>query len=56
MLSELKNAETGEPLQLMRFYLNGDPQLIFPLYELIFNHSSAVEIQPKETPLNNKTW
>ncbi len=55
MLSELKNAETGEPLEFLRFYLNGDPQLVFPLYELIFNHASAVEIQPKETPLDNKT-
>ncbi|MGI8641081.1 MAG: type VI secretion system baseplate subunit TssF [Pyrinomonadaceae bacterium] len=55
MLSELKNAETGEPLKFLRFYLNGDPQLVFPLYELIFNHASAVEIQPKETPIGNKT-
>ncbi len=55
MMSEMKNAETGEPLEFLRFYLNGDPQLIFPLYELIFNHSSAVEIQSKEVPLDNKT-
>ncbi len=55
LLSELKNAETGEPLKFLRFYLNGDPQLVFPLYEMIFNHSSAVEIQPKETPISNKT-
>ena len=54
-LSELKNSETGEPLKFLRFYLNGDPQLIFPLYELIFNHSTAVEIQPKEAPISNKT-
>jgi len=55
MLSELKTAETGEPLKFLRFYLNGDPQLVFPLYELIFNHASAVEIQPKEKPITNKT-
>jgi len=54
-LSELKTAETGEPLKFLRFFLNGDPQLVFPLYELIFNHSSAVEIQPKEAPITNKT-
>ncbi len=54
-LSELKNAETGEPLEFLRFYLNGDPQLVFPLYELIFNHCAHVEIQPKEKPLGNKT-
>ncbi|HEY0659518.1 MAG TPA: type VI secretion system baseplate subunit TssF [Pyrinomonadaceae bacterium] len=54
-LSELKNPETGEPLKFLRFFLNGDPQLVYPLYELIFNHSSAVEIQPKEPPITNKT-
>ncbi len=53
MLSELKNAETEDPLKFLRFYINGDPQLIFPLYELIFNHASAVEIKPKEAPLGN---
>lgn len=52
-LSELKNTENEEPLKFLRFYLNGDPQLIFPLYEMIFNHSSAVEIRPKETPLGS---
>ncbi len=55
LFSEMKDAETSEPLKFLRFYLNGDPQLVFPLYELIFNHSSAVEIQPKETPITNKT-
>jgi len=55
MLSELKTSDTGEPLKFLRFFLNGDPQLVFPLYELIFNHSTAVEIQPKETPISNKT-
>ena len=55
MFSELKDTETSEPLKFLRFYLNGDPQLVFPLYELIFNHSTAVEIQPKETPITNKT-
>ena len=55
MLSELKTADTDEPLKFLRFYLNGDTQLVFPLYELIFNHSTAVEIQPKEAPITNKT-
>ena len=52
MLSELQVAETEQPLKSLRFYLNGEPQLIFPLYELIFNHASAVEIKPKEPPIN----
>lgn len=50
-LSTLRIGDTEEPLKFLRFYLNGDPQLIFPLYELIFNHASAVEIKPKDTPL-----
>lgn len=50
-LSTLKIADTEDPLSSLRFYLNGDPQLIFPLYELIFNHASAVEIKAQETPL-----
>src|SRR4028118_116042 len=40
LLSELKNAESNEPLKSLRFFLNGDPQLVYPLYELIFNHAS----------------
>ena len=52
-MSDLKVADTEDPLKSLRFYLNGDPQLVFPLYELIFNHASAVEIKAKETPLGN---
>lgn len=55
MFSELKNGETDEPPKFLRFYLNGDPQLVYPLYELVFNHTSAVELQPKDTPISNKT-
>ncbi len=51
MLSELKNAVTDEPLESLRFFINGDPQLVFPLYELIFNHSTSVELVPKEAPV-----
>ena len=53
-LAELKNAETDEPLKYLRFYLNGDPQLVFPLYELIFNHASAVEFKAAEKPLGGE--
>lgn len=55
MFSEIKNSETEKPVEFLRFYLNGDPQLVFPLYELIFNHASAVELQPKDPPITNKT-
>jgi type VI secretion system protein ImpG len=54
-LHELKIGETGEPPESLRFFLNGDPQLTFPLYELIFNHASAVEFRAKETPLGDRS-
>jgi type VI secretion system protein ImpG len=54
-LHEMKVGSTGEPLKSLRFYINGDPQLIFPLYEIIFNHATSVEFRPKDTPIGNKT-
>ncbi len=54
-LHEMKQAENGEPLKSLRFYLDGDPQLVFPLYEIIFNQSTKVEFRPKEAPLGNQT-
>ncbi len=54
-LHELKIGETGKPPESIRFYLDGDPQLVFPLYEIIFNHATAIEIRPKDAPLSNKT-
>ena len=54
-LAEMKIGETAEPPESIRFYLNGDPQLIFPLYEMIFNHCSAVEFRAKETPADKMT-
>ncbi len=54
-LSELVVGATGEKPRSLRFYLNGDPQLVFPLYEIIFNHSTKVEFRPKEAPFGQKT-
>ncbi|MBX7172995.1 MAG: type VI secretion system baseplate subunit TssF [Pyrinomonadaceae bacterium] len=54
-LAEVKDGESKEPPKFLRFYLNGDPQLVYPLYELIFNHATAVEFFPKEPPITNKT-
>jgi type VI secretion system protein ImpG len=54
-LSEFKVGSSGEPLNFLRFYLNGDPQLVFPLYEIIFNHAASVEFRAKEAPIGNKT-
>ena len=54
-LSEMTMGDTGEPPKFLRFYLNGDPQLVFPLYELIFNQASAVEFRAVEKPIGSKT-
>jgi type VI secretion system protein ImpG len=54
-LHEFKVGTTGEPLKFLRFYINGDPQLIFPLYEIIFNQATRVEFRPKDPPIGNKT-
>lgn len=54
-LHEYTVGATGEPPKSLRFHINGDPQLIFPLYEIIFNHATAVEFRPKEAPFGNKT-
>jgi type VI secretion system protein ImpG len=54
-LSEMRVGDTGEPPTSMRFFINGDPQLTWPLYEIIFNHSTRVEFRPRDTPLTGKT-
>ena len=54
-LHEFKSGTGDKPLEFLRFFLNGDPQLVFPLYELIFNHCTSVELRPKDPPLSNKT-
>jgi type VI secretion system protein ImpG len=54
-LSEMVMGATGEKPRSLRFYLNGDPQLVFPLYEIIFNHATSVEFRPKEAPFGQKT-
>jgi type VI secretion system protein ImpG len=54
-LHEMKVGDKEESPEYIRFYLNGDPQLVFPLYEIIFNHASAVEFRPKEAPLTGDT-
>jgi type VI secretion system protein ImpG len=54
-LAEMKSADSPERPSSLRFYLDGDPQLVFPLYEIIFNHATAVEFRPRETPIGNKS-
>ena len=33
------------PIQSLRFYLNGEPQLTYVLYEMLFNHAAGVELR-----------
>lgn len=54
-LHEMKVGGSGQAAQSIRFYLDGDPQLVFPLYEIIFNHATTVEIRAKEQPLGNRS-
>jgi type VI secretion system protein ImpG len=54
-LSEYTVGDTGKPPEYLRFYLNGDPQLVFPLYEMIFNQAATVEFRAKDAPFTNKT-
>src|SRR5688572_5327867 len=53
-LSEMTVGATGKRPESLRFFLNGDPQLVFPLYEIIFNHAVSVEFRPKDNPLGQK--
>src|SRR5262249_42465763 len=45
-LATLKSGEGQKPIDSLRFYLNGEPQVIYPLYEMLFNHVSRVELKP----------
>ncbi|MBS1812087.1 MAG: type VI secretion system baseplate subunit TssF [Acidobacteria bacterium] len=53
-LSELKvgQGENERQMEYLRFYLNGEAQLVYPLYELLFNedlHLAGIELQDKKT-------
>ncbi|MFV0389450.1 MAG: type VI secretion system baseplate subunit TssF [Pyrinomonadaceae bacterium] len=52
-LSEIIDTDTEKPLKHLRFFINGDSQLAFPLYQLIFNNVSAVELEPQDNPLED---
>lgn len=55
-LAEIRTSDGGKLPQSLRFFLNGEPQLVFPLYEIIFNHATSVEFRPKDTPIGNKSF
>ena len=42
----LGDAEQARPIESLRFFINGDRSLTYPLYELIFNHTTRVELRP----------
>ncbi len=48
-LSQLKAGQDDKapPIEQLRFYLSGEPQLVYPLYEAIFNNAVQVELRPK---------
>ena len=45
-LKTLKTSDSQHNIESLRFYLNGEPQVVYPLYEMIFNHATRVEIRP----------
>jgi type VI secretion system protein ImpG len=53
-LAEIREGDSKKPPESVRFYINGDAQLIYPLYELIFNNATNVEFKAKETPIGDK--
>jgi type VI secretion system protein ImpG len=53
-LAELATGEDrSQAIASLRFYLNGEPQLVYPLYEMIFNNVTAVELRPLQTGRRN---
>ncbi len=53
-LSEFRIDGNSVPSSL-RFYIDGDPQLTFPLYEILFNHAVAIEFRPKDPPIGERS-
>ena len=44
-VGELRGGEDKRQLETLRFYLNGEPQLTYDLYEIIFNQATRVELR-----------
>lgn len=53
-LSEFRIDGNSVPSSL-RFYIDGDPQLTFPLYEILFNHAVGIEFRPKDPPIGDRS-
>ncbi|HEX6730469.1 MAG TPA: type VI secretion system baseplate subunit TssF [Pyrinomonadaceae bacterium] len=54
-LSQLRDAEKQQPINKLRFFLNGEPQIVYPLYEMLFNHATRVEVRPEPQPVSRQT-
>jgi type VI secretion system protein ImpG len=53
-LSELALGEDRARLiESLRFYISGEPQLVYPLYEMIFNNATGVELRPAPVKRRN---
>ncbi|HEY0546750.1 MAG TPA: type VI secretion system baseplate subunit TssF [Pyrinomonadaceae bacterium] len=53
-LSTMRTGE-GKAIDRLRFYLNGEAQVVYPLYEMIFNHATRVELRRKPTKKTSRT-
>lgn len=54
-LKTLKAGDTQKAISSLRFYLDGDPQVVYPLYEMLFNHTTRIEIRPGPPTASRKT-
>ena len=54
-LSMLVSGDSGRPIESLRFYLNGEPQLVHPLYEMIFNHATRIELRASAPKPSKRT-
>jgi type VI secretion system protein ImpG len=54
-LKTLKTGDTQKPISSLRFFLNGEPQVVYPLYEMIFNHATRIEIRPGPVTPSRRT-
>lgn len=54
-LATLNAGDAQRPIDSLRFYLNGDPQLTYPLYEMLFNHATRVELRPTAPGVSKRT-
>src|SRR5256886_11297902 len=54
-LKTLKTGDTQQPISSLRFYLNGEPQVVYPLHEMLFNHATRVEIPPVPSTPSRRT-